>query len=138
MKNVGEMGEEQNNTDYKPLRNQGSVRGSSHVNMSSGDFTYEHFPVVCPTCEGTGSIEEDAGHMVTFVPVKDERLRPAWTKVKIVALIVIIMVVGGCTTYFLYPRTVTIQVILTVSLLLLWLLVDVRRTFYILVLLLYR
>lgn len=78
--------------------------------MSSEDFTYEHFPVVCPTCEGTGTIEEDAGHMVTFVPVKDERLRPAWTKVKIAALVVVIMVIGGCTTYFLYPRTVNIQI----------------------------
>lgn len=105
-------------TQYQSIKSESHKRNHHHhhnhkrtrVNMSAeDDFTYEHFPVVCPTCEGTGSIEEDAGHMVTFVPVKDERLRPAWTKVKIVALIVVIMVIGGCTTYFLYPRTVTIQ-----------------------------
>ena len=36
-------------THYKAIRRDTS---------KTADFTYEHFPVVCPSCEGTGSIKE--------------------------------------------------------------------------------
>lgn len=73
-------------------------------------FTYEHFPVVCPTCEGTGEIYEDNNGMVTFVPVKDKRLKPARTKLKATVLVLIILAAAGVSTFFLYPRDVNISV----------------------------
>ena len=74
------------------------------------DFTYEHFPVVCPTCKGHGEIFTEDEGMVTFVPVKDERLRPAWTKVKIAVVLGTILLFGGLTTFLVYPREVTLTV----------------------------
>jgi len=92
----------------------GLVRQMSNP-ASCGDDRYSdgytYFPVVCPTCKGCGEIDEDVGSgMVTFVPVKDARLRPAWTKVKVVCMILFILSTGCVATYFLYPREVTIFV----------------------------
>lgn len=77
---------------------------------SRHSYTYEHFPVVCPTCEGKGEIDGNGeSGMVTFVPVKDERLRPAWLKLKIGILVFILFAGSGLATYFLYPREVIVS-----------------------------
>lgn len=78
--------------------------------LTESDFEYEHFPVVCPTCEGKGEICEDSHGLVTFVPVKDKRLKPAWTKLKVALLILVLVGTGGLSTYFLCPRTVEFHV----------------------------
>lgn len=96
-----------------PDRIRKSVMEQHNVHNGHGHhngFTYEHFPVVCPTCEGKGEICEDDGGMVTFVPVKDDRLKPAWTKSKISLMIMFTLIAGGASTYFLYPRSVFIHV----------------------------
>jgi len=79
-------------------------------NNGNNAFEYEHFPVVCPTCEGKGEICEDSNSMVTFVPVKDERFKPAWTKMKITMMVLLMITICGLSTYFLYPRTVEFHV----------------------------
>eukprot|EP00111_Clytia_hemisphaerica_P005007 TCONS_00014393-protein len=81
--------------------------------MSGGDetdFKYEHFPVVCPTCQGSKFISEEDTGMVTFVPVKDERLKPAWTKLKVAMMVLFLTTAGGICAYFLYPRSVEFHV----------------------------
>ncbi|XP_065665025.1 transmembrane protein 106B isoform X2 [Hydra vulgaris] len=77
------------------------------LSTSFNNFKYEHFPIVCPTCEGTGKRYPDMSkEMVTFIPVKDKRLRPAYIKLKIFLLTFFLISIGGTTIYFIYPRDI--------------------------------
>lgn len=73
-------------------------------------FTYEHFPVVCPTCRGTGKVRaDDENKLVAFVPIKDERLRPSRIFWKMFLMLIIFACIAVPLAFFLIPRTVTIN-----------------------------
>jgi len=73
-------------------------------------FTYEHFPVVCPTCRGVGQVhEDDVNELVSFVPVKDKRLQPSRIFWKLVIMLFICACIATPVAFFLIPRSVSIS-----------------------------
>eukprot|EP00795_Rhopilema_esculentum_P014275 gene14275-5306_t len=74
-------------------------------------FTYEHFPVVCPTCRGTGRVhQDDVNELVAFIPVKDERLRPSRIFWKLLLMFLICTCIAAPLAFVLTPRSVEISV----------------------------
>ena len=75
------------------------------------DFDDTDNTIPCPTCRGTGTIHADDSSLVALIPVKDERLRPKRTKLKIIVAIFLTLLICGVTLFFLFPRTPTLKLV---------------------------
>ncbi|XP_028394098.1 transmembrane protein 106B-like [Dendronephthya gigantea] len=65
--------------------------------------------LTCPTCKGTGTIYADDSSLVALIPVKDERLKPKRTKLKIAIAVCLTILICGVTIFFLFPRSPTLR-----------------------------
>lgn len=66
--------------------------------------------VPCPTCMGRGNIpKEQEGELIALIPVKDKRLRPRRTWLKVGAAVVLCLIIAGLLFFFLSQRDVTID-----------------------------
>eukprot|EP00794_Sanderia_malayensis_P003434 gene3434-3929_t len=83
-----------------------------HRGSDTESFTYEHFPVVCPTCRGSGKVsEEDVNKLVAFVPIKDERLKPSRIFCKMLLMLFFFACISVPLAFFLIPRSVTMELL---------------------------
>lgn len=81
-----------------------------------GEHRYEDFSskltLQCPTCKGKGKLTQgQADSMVALIPVRDKRLKPRKTKLYLGVTFVICMIVTFLVTFFLLPRSVTMEII---------------------------
>lgn len=63
--------------------------------------------ITCPNCRGSG-IREIHTELVALIPYNDERLKPRWTKVKILLALLICGIIIGALTYIFFPGHVAV------------------------------
>lgn len=91
----------------------GDSTNNRHITSVLGDknLLTDRDTVPCPTCRGAGTIHADDSSLVALIPVKDERLKPKRTKLKIAIAIILTLLICGVTLYFLFPRSPTIRLV---------------------------
>ncbi|XP_046846005.1 transmembrane protein 106B-like [Xenia sp. Carnegie-2017] len=67
--------------------------------------------VLCPTCRGTGTIAADDSSLLALIPVKDKRLKPKRTKLKVAIAIILTLLICGVVLFFLFPRTPSLKLL---------------------------
>ena len=85
-------------------------RQSKHFNGHGVAKTNSNFPLVCPSCKGTGRLPKGMEQeLVALIPYKDNRLkpRPVWPYITVaVGLLAFTLFTGGALLFFMYPRQV--------------------------------
>ena len=85
-------------------------RQAKHMNGPGVVSKNSNFPVVCPSCKGTGRLPKGMEQeLVALIPYKDNRLkpRPVWPYITVaVGLLALILFTGGALLFFMYPRSV--------------------------------
>ena len=90
-----------------------SSRSCSPVSTNlGGTEDSEGDAVTCPTCGGTGKIHRrESQQLIALIPYKDKRLKPRRGPILyIVITVVVCLIAAGLLTFFLLPRSVTMQV----------------------------
>lgn len=90
-----------------------NARSCSPVSTNGGgEEDNENDTVVCPTCRGTGSVRRrDSKQLIALIPYKDKRLKKRRAPILYVVItLVVCLVTAGLLTFFLLPRSVTMNV----------------------------
>lgn len=90
----------------------GSVRRSHSPELHKYEEFSNKIKLQCPTCKGKGKLTQgQADSMVALIPVRDKRLKPRKTKLYLGITFVVCMIVTFLVTFFLLPRSVSIEII---------------------------